>query len=344
MLTNDGYYKQTDGLAMGSPPAPLLANGWMHKFDNVIKGDAVLFARYMDDILRNIKTDQINEKLHELNNLHPSLTFTIENESNGSIPFLDMRIHHNAEGSLTSSWYCKKTDTGLLMNFHALAPDKYKRSVVSGMVHRIVRACSTWKFVHESLQKAKTILQNNQYPPTFYEPIIKKCLHSILDPSDKDKEDESEEQPEEKMIFIQYRGKLTEKFTRTLKKMQAPCKVILTLRKLKTVLPGLKPPIEKAFKSGIVYQICCSRCNSCYVGQTVRHLLTRVKEHSRLSSPVGLHFKTCNSTVSMDDVKILSTAKTQKQLLILEALFINELKPSLNTKDEYKSHTLVIKF
>ena len=27
MSTHDGYYKQVDGLAMGSPPAPHLANG-----------------------------------------------------------------------------------------------------------------------------------------------------------------------------------------------------------------------------------------------------------------------------------------------------------------------------
>ena len=143
MLTNDGYYKQTDGLAMGSPPAPLLANGWMHKFDDLIKGDASIFARYMDDILQNVKSIHVNDKLQDINDLHPSLKFTIEKENNGSIPFLDMCIHRNSDGSLASTWYCKKTDTGLLMNFHALAPDKYKRSVVTGMVHRIVRACSS---------------------------------------------------------------------------------------------------------------------------------------------------------------------------------------------------------
>jgi len=32
MLKNDGYYKQIDGLAMGNPLAPFLANGWMYKF------------------------------------------------------------------------------------------------------------------------------------------------------------------------------------------------------------------------------------------------------------------------------------------------------------------------
>ena len=35
-------FTQVDGLAMDSPPAPQLANGWMSKFDDVIKGDATV--------------------------------------------------------------------------------------------------------------------------------------------------------------------------------------------------------------------------------------------------------------------------------------------------------------
>ena len=341
----DGLYQQVEGLAMGSPPAPLLANGWMHQFDNVIKGDAVLYERYMDDILRDIDSQQVDEKLNEINNLHPALKFTIEREQNSSIPFLDMKIHHNQDGSLSSTWYSKKTDTGLIMNYHALAPDKYKRSVVSGMVHRIVRACSSWKFIHESLEKAKKILQNNQYPPWFYDPVIKDCLHSIIAGKENDNENgEPEEKKEGIMIMIQYRGKPTDKFEKSLKSINAPCKIVKTLRKLKTVLPSLKPSIEKSLKSGVVYQISCSRCNSRYVGQTARHLLTRIKEHSRVSSKVGSHFKECNCTLTLNDVKILGMCNSQKKLLILEALYIEQIKPDLNTKDEYKSHTLIVKF
>ena len=33
MLTHDGCYRQKDGLAMGSPPAPPLANALLYKFD-----------------------------------------------------------------------------------------------------------------------------------------------------------------------------------------------------------------------------------------------------------------------------------------------------------------------
>lgn len=92
MLTHDGYYRQVDGLAMGSPPAPLISNGWLKKREAVICDDAKIFFRCMDDILRSIKENQITRKLDEINGLHSSLKFTIERENDRMIPFLDMKI------------------------------------------------------------------------------------------------------------------------------------------------------------------------------------------------------------------------------------------------------------
>ena len=127
---------------MGSPTSPCFANGWLSKFDDKVKGNAKLFSSYIDDILREIKESEIEEKLQQINNYHPNLKFTIEREEEASLPFLDMRITREG-GRLTSSWYTKPTDTGLTMNYHALAPRKYKKSVVSGIVHRIFNACSS---------------------------------------------------------------------------------------------------------------------------------------------------------------------------------------------------------
>ena len=132
----------------------------------------------MDNILKSIKKAEVDEKLEQINNLHPSLKFTIERENNNCLAFLDMLIF-NQEGKLSSIWYTKGTDTGLTMNYHALAPERYKRSVVSGIVHRILRACSSWKAVHKSLIKVIQILENNQYPPCFYDPIIERTLQSF---------------------------------------------------------------------------------------------------------------------------------------------------------------------
>ena len=145
----------------------------------MIKGDAKLYARYMDDILRSIKRAEVQQKLREINSYHPSLQFTIEEEEDGMLPVLDMLIIRNGT-SLSSTWYSKPTDTGLLMNYHALAPRRYKRSVVAGFVYRIHRACSSWKNFHDSLLKAKCILEKNQYPPDFYEPIIEQALNKIV--------------------------------------------------------------------------------------------------------------------------------------------------------------------
>ena len=74
----------------------------------------------MDDILRSNKKDLVDSKLVDINQLHPNLRFTIEREQHGQLPFLD---------------------TGLIMNFHAVAPRKYKRSVVQGGVRALHLPC-----------------------------------------------------------------------------------------------------------------------------------------------------------------------------------------------------------
>ena len=241
------------------------------------------------------------------------------------------------EGRLSSTWYSKDT-------FHALAPTKYKRSVVSGMVHRIYSACSTWTNVHESLKKAKEVLENNQYPSHFYDPIIEKTLNRIRAPEEKENENEDEDTPEKKLVFVQYRGKVTDDFERSLKRIEAPCKVISRIRKMRTVLPSLKAPVEKAYKSNVVYQLTCPRCSSCYVGQTTRHLITRYKEHIQPAKPVGKHFRNCDVTPSFEDIKIIdSNNRSVYKPMTLEALYIKTMKPKINTRDEYKSRTLTIK-
>ena len=146
-------------------------------------------------------------------------------------------------------------------------------------------------------------------------------------------------------MFLQYRGKVSEEYARSLHRCGAPCNIIFTLRKLKTVLPSLKPAVEKALKSGVIYQIQCAVCQAAYVGQTSRHLMTRLKEHRRPSAPVNKHLQSCGASCDLDATTILATtARGKAYRLTLEALFIEEIKPALNTKEEFRSRTLTIKF
>ena len=148
------------------------------------------------------------------------------------------------------------------------------------------------------------------------------------------------------LLFVQYRGKCSEKYASEIKKTGVQVKIIFTLRKLKTVTPSLKPPIEKALRSKVVYQFNCSRCEACYVGATSRHLQTRFKEHiQRKNGVVYKHLARCGVKGHESDMDILcATQKGEVHLFTLEALFIRQVKPQINVRDEFRSRELIIKF
>ena len=113
--------------------------------------------------------------------LEQSRKVSLEVEQNGKLSFLDIWIEHH-ENTLSSTWYCKPTDTGLILNFHAMAPKRYKRSVIQGSVYWIYRACGSWKKFHESLIKAKDILERNHqiFTNLLFLLQLKRLLNHVL--------------------------------------------------------------------------------------------------------------------------------------------------------------------
>ena len=238
------------------------------------------------------------------------------------------------------------------MNHHALAPKCYKRSVVEGFVHRVYRACSSWENVHDSVEKVKMILERNQYQQDFYDPIISKTIEKLVSPEVNQKDQEVDFKIQKSKIvkqnvFTEYRGIATDHYIKRLKSIRPPLQPVITLHKMRTYLPSLKRKIEKTLKSRVVYKTRCLGCNACYVGQASRHFITRFKEHRyKRNQPVRAHFDKCtHSTATLNDVKILaSTLRSLNFLLALEALYIRGTKPELNTKDEYRSREVTIRF
>ena len=42
---------------------------------------------------------------------------------------------------------------------------------------------------------------------------------------------------------------------------------------------NVKDTVPRSLRSNVVYKFNCAECNSAYVGETSRHLSTRVREH-----------------------------------------------------------------
>ena len=125
-----------------------------------------------------MKLSEIASFVETANELHPFLKFTNEPEIDGALPFLDM-LATRANGRLQTSWYSKPTDTGLSLSYLAVAPNKYKRNIVEGTIHRIHHATSTWEAFNDGLEKATANWEANQYPPSFAPPLFVPLLRSF---------------------------------------------------------------------------------------------------------------------------------------------------------------------
>ena len=124
-------YKQIDGVAMGNPLAPIIADLWMQKIEEKLNrfstNKPMVWLRYVDDVfcVFTISKEKILEFHTRINKWHQNLHFTVEFESNNSIAFLDVLVTHEQE-KLTTSLYRKPTHTGLYMLWDSSQNRRYK--------------------------------------------------------------------------------------------------------------------------------------------------------------------------------------------------------------------------
>ena len=77
------FYEQTDGVAMGSPLSPVIANFFMEDFEKKAMEQAVLkpvcWFRYVDDtfVIWPHGQEKLTEFLNHLNRIHNKIQFTI---------------------------------------------------------------------------------------------------------------------------------------------------------------------------------------------------------------------------------------------------------------------------
>ena len=103
----------------------------------------LVYFRYVDDtFVITKKRTSTRQLLGHLSSCHPALKFTIEEESNDCLPFLDVKVLRNIDGSISTRIYHKPTWTGQYTNFHSFVPISVKRNIVRNLFNRIARLSS----------------------------------------------------------------------------------------------------------------------------------------------------------------------------------------------------------
>lgn len=101
------------------------------------------WARYVDDMFVVIKHYDKTGFMEKLNSVHPDIQFTAEEEVNNTLSFLDILIHREHDGTLTTSVYCKTTHTNIILHNDSNHPTAHKISCICTLFNRINTHCST---------------------------------------------------------------------------------------------------------------------------------------------------------------------------------------------------------
>ena len=189
---NSELYQQLIGFAMGSRPAPNVANNFMAecidknilKISHQIKEGALkVLKRFLDDLffIFTGTTIELHKLLSEMNQIHPDIKFTsthttpIENdcgcEVKQAVPFLDTLLT-TKEGQIIVDLYKKPTDRNMYLLPNSCHPPTVTDNIPLACALRITRICSETSSRDTQHEKLKEFLLQRNYPVKMIERAI----------------------------------------------------------------------------------------------------------------------------------------------------------------------------
>jgi len=157
----DEIYEQTCSVAMGSPLSPIIANLFMEDFETrTIESFPLkpkLWKRFVDDtfIIWPHGKEKIIIFLQHLNNQSNSINFTMAMEENGSLPFLNILINRNQDGTISYQVYRKKTHAEHYLHANSHHHPSQKFGVLNTLATMVVRISD-----QDHFEKEKNHLMN----------------------------------------------------------------------------------------------------------------------------------------------------------------------------------------
>ena len=335
-------YEQTEGIAMGSPIAPLMADVCMNWVLNEVSSfnpKPYIILRYVDDLFCVFNCERDLEMFFDkINTIHANIQFTKELEQNNQLPYLDVLVTRT-DVKFKTTVFRKKTNTGLYIKWSSLSPVKYKRNLESCLLDRAYRICNSYKAMHIEFETITDMLLRNGYPLPFIQNQIRRFLnnkHSDLNISKK-----VDKQATRLILRLPFIGNTSLHIEKELKSffrrqlsgklslnVVHDCYKIGDMFKHKELQP-------KLYRHNVVYKLTCS-CGSVYIGQTRRNLQSRLHEHNPATSlnqhsDVTKHLlENPNHSIDFNDPEVLCSAHNTKELLIKETLLIQQYQPDIN--------------
>ncbi len=155
---------------MGTPLAPIMSEYFLRKLEKKFADDhkeIKFYYRFMDDIFL-VAEDSLDSNMIQnwFNNCHPKIKFSIEMEEENKINYLDVLIFRK-QTTFETTLFRKKVHPLLFQRFNSFLAPKYKRNLISCMVNRLKRICSTDAHYTEQKLLLVDMFIKSGYPEKF---------------------------------------------------------------------------------------------------------------------------------------------------------------------------------
>ena len=136
------------------------------------------YRRYVDDTLvRMPDLAAATQFLDTLNHAHSAVSFTMEVEKNGMLPFLGVQLLNRAP-CVETKIYVKPTNTGLLLHYHSHVDSRYKHGLLVTMLDRAHRLSSSWAHFSEECERLREVFRKLRYPNHLIDSVINRFITS----------------------------------------------------------------------------------------------------------------------------------------------------------------------
>ncbi|BHF82695.1 hypothetical protein SprV_0802583400 [Sparganum proliferum] len=159
---------------MGSPLSGLIAEAVLQRLERLVFSSypPKFWARYVDDTFVIIKRSDVQTFKTLLNSIFPDIQFTMEEELNNQLAFLDVQVTKLEDGKIRTTVYRKATNTRRILHFKSNHSVGHKRSCVRTLFQRVQTHCSDDNGRKEEIKYLHALFKANGYPKSF----IRKCL------------------------------------------------------------------------------------------------------------------------------------------------------------------------
>ena len=169
---------------MGSLVSPVIANIFMEDLEDKALASYPLVPRvrysFVDDIISVVKKDGVQPLLTYLNNQPRRIHFTTEEESSGSLPFMDVTFTRQARGELLRKVFQKPMYTNRYVHFYSHHQLSVKSGVVECLVNCAITSNISGPACNAEPKRIKQVMAANDYPKRFVEKAISRQLKRSL--------------------------------------------------------------------------------------------------------------------------------------------------------------------